>query len=98
MRSNLAARFWYIAMGAPRGHAVRRQLRVRQHHVRPPRKTETLRCDLFAVNRNLARRFNADANLIAINLAHRDPDVLADDDFSPSFLLRTSMTFSRLTI
>ena len=80
--SGLAARFWCIEKGAPRGRKHGARSSVAQNHLFGPGcQTEPLRGDLLAVDWYLAWRFDADANLIAIDLHHGDTDVFADDDF-----------------
>src|SRR5271157_3042188 len=41
----------------------------------------TLRSDLLAVDRNVMGSFDTDANLVAVDLDHRDDDVVTDHDF-----------------
>src|SRR5262245_52520295 len=55
---------------------------VAQHRfLRPRRWIETFRSDFFAINGDFAGSFDADSDLIPIDLHHRDSNVLTNDDF-----------------
>jgi hypothetical protein len=92
MRKLQRARFWCIEMGAPRGgrapdhqflskSGFNLTILMGQHNIAAPRLGgHSLRRNLFAKNRNVAGRLDANANLIAIDLHYRDPNIVADHD------------------
>ena len=50
------------------------------HDLLKVRLAVTLGCNLLTIDRNVVGSLDADANLVAVNLDHRDDDIVAYDD------------------
>src|SRR5271157_318365 len=64
----------------PAPAAPRFQVRRSDHDFLERALAGTLRSDLLAVDRNVVGSFDTDTNLVAVDLDHRDDDVVTDHD------------------